>query len=259
MANEGSEYGGPLWPYRKQMQEAVSSQYDINRIYLNWLTSYLYALHLRGEGEDPYKEGSKAYKQIADAAKRIDEGWNVASLPYFDQFYEVYQGIYPTEAAATPQETEYLEAQIANIQAQTQQILNDIAASGQITPYQQAQLDLAAQELEYTMQQAGIGNEQEWAQIDLQRQQLAQSYEAQRAQTQLEYNQWQSGLQASPATFLERWYAEKLPWGGERIPLASDIYTQGGQYPEWASSLTAPNPYTQGTTGLRETPAWNIP
>lgn len=117
-----------------------------------------------------------------------------------------------------------------------------------MTENQLAEIDLLTRRLEFDMQQAGIGDEQQWAQIDLQRQQL-----------ELQRNEWMAQLQASPATWVERWEAERMPWGGERIPLESDV-----QLAQWAGGQALPTTATQrvsasATAALPRTPSQAIP
>ena len=133
------------------------------------------------------------------------------------------------------------QADLDKTLAEIQLMLDNASQSGQMTEYDSAYMDYLIQKLEFDMQQAGIGDEQEWAQIDLQRRQV-----------ELQRNEWLAELQASPATWIERWQAERMPWGGQRIPLASDATLAAWSQPTsggWGMPPVSTPPPTPPPTG----------
>jgi hypothetical protein len=73
-----------------------------------------------------------------------------------------------------------------------------------LTEYEERNLNLALERLKWEKEAYGTLSAYEKQQLDLARQNLA-----------LEREQWLAGLQANPATWIERWYAEHLPAGTE--------------------------------------------
>lgn len=236
------------WSYQPPSQEEQMQQ-----MYINWLSNYLIALSYT---ENPPMQADEVPEYIDRIVNNLKTGQDLMSQDYFGQFLELYQATYPSEAGYSDADLAYMEAQTANLQAKTQQILNDIAQTGEITPYQQAQLDLAMKELEMLAQQQGVDQEQlalAKEQLDFQKQQVQQ-------QMALEYNQWLTELKANPATYLERWYAERMPRGEGKLPLQSDwIIQQGPMSPNVYKGGSGPGLYPNqwqmpGTVGQANVP-----
>lgn len=112
--------------------------------------------------------------------------------------------------------------------AELQLLQKRLADFGEMTPSQQANFDLDLQRLEWEMQQYGTLSAAQAAELNLAREELG-----------LRRNEWLAGLQAQPATFIERWYAEHLPAGTE-MP----AYTPWGTAPvgteEWMQQYETP-------------------
>lgn len=242
-------YGSPGWwaektkdvPFGKGITpEAYQLAETQGQSYLNWLANYLNLMHQSEDDPlgDPNKPGRAAYVMGIKAEDLVNAGvfgtGREIELPFIQEYYgavQGYQEMYPPEVAPTeltPEESAYLQSQTDYNQARIDDIMNDIATTGQMSDYQQSQLDLAIRELEYSMQQAGIGSQQDWAELELARQQLTQQgaqFSQQMAQQQaqwaaefgleqqqqgLDWNKYLAELQASPSDFIERWYAERL-------------------------------------------------
>ena len=226
-------------------------QDPLNQQYFDWLKAYF-----RFQYPDDFdetgtaKEGSVSRGNLDFVANQLDSGASVYSMPFFKDFTESYAAYGDIYGGASTQETDYVTAQTEKLKAETQQLLNEIAQSGNITPYQQAQLDQNLKELEVQMNQWGITNEQSRAQLELSKQQL--DYQRQLAiQEQAQsYNEWLTQLQANPANWIERWYAERMPQGGSRIPLQSDVVINKGAaspYVPWGQTNQIPT--GQGSLG----------
>ncbi|MCJ7828241.1 MAG: hypothetical protein MUP81_00675 [Dehalococcoidia bacterium] len=247
------------WTGQPMTTEEYSSHFadPTGQAYITWLNNYLTQLYttVTPNYGNPQKTNSAAYALLEQAANAVDAGafgtTAELSLPLITEFYKVmqsYQETYPatqTTAAMSPEETAYIESQTAYNQARIDEIMDSISTSGDITPYQQAQLDLALKELEANIKQSGAGSALDWAELQLAKDRLAQEVSLGQQQLGLEYNQWQAGLQAQPSDWIERWYAERLA-PGTTMP----TYPAIGGYNPATTTPTAPTAPTQATTPL---------
>jgi hypothetical protein len=259
-------------------EEKYSLQYNVEmqQAYLSWIANFLDYLVATEQIDD-----GKADEIYASAQNARASGQSMAAWPLIDTFLTTYQNVYPVQTTATttitPEEQDYLESQTAYNQARVQDILNDIATSGQMTEYQQRELDLAMQQLQFQMQQAGIGTQQDWAQIELDRQQLAQQgsqFAQELAQRQLEWGQqygleqqqmqqdwakYMLDLQASPADFIQRWYAERLPFG-EEMPgwITQSGWNWNAETGEWEPPAQVTSP-AETIVNAQTTPSYTFP
>lgn len=199
----------------------LQSTAQLGQVYYDWLMGRLTASVYMEEMKEDERD-----KMLASVADAIDSGQNLVSLPYFsEEFYPSYQSMYGQTAGMSDVETAYMESETAFNLARVQEILDGISQSGQVSPDTEAELEYLTQKLEFDMRQANLGNQLDWEEFDLKKQQL-----------ELQRNEWLAELQANPATWTERWYAEHLPTGGARIPLQSDTVLAGAQATPQTSS-----------------------
>ena len=221
------------------------SQEQMGQAYYDFLLSYLKAQQYLGELDED--EATALLNYVANA---LDAGVSPATMPYFSEFYSNYQLMYPTSTTSgyTDEELSLISAQADYYQAQILQILNDIQQTGTMTAYEEAYLEYLTAQLEETARQFNLGNQLDWANYDLSKQQL-----------ELSRNEWLAELQASPANWMERWYAERLPWSGTtKLPLASDQviaqYTSPTTTNTWSTLGSA-----SATASLPTTSSWAMP
>jgi hypothetical protein len=233
----GGQWGGAKATGRNIYEElgGLETTAKLGQDYYDWLFLRLKTLqYMKEMDEDTVK------KILVDVADAIDSGQSLVSLPYFsDEFYPAYQSMYGQQGAAmTPEETANINAQTDYLRAQIAQMAFEQEQYGKISPDTQATVDVALRQLEETARQYNLGNELGWANYNLSKQQVEQ-----------QRNEYLANLQASPANWMERWYAERLPWGGSKLPLGSDkILAQGAVSPttsaSWTTSATASLPTT---------------
>jgi hypothetical protein len=205
---------------------------QMSSAYTTWIANYLDYLTSIGELDE-----DAADKIYASAQTAIQTGAGLESYPLIDLFLETYGNVsgslYGTGATAgmTDEEVAYLESQTQLNIAKIQEILAGISQTGQASPDTIAELEYLREKLEFDMKQANIGNQIDWANYELSKQQL-----------ELQRNEWLSELQANPANWIERWQAERMPWGGGRIPLESDKVIAQAMAPKttsWSTSASA--------------------
>jgi hypothetical protein len=238
-----AEWPGVPYKYSGTMTDPLA------QAYYDWMVSY-YRMNNPGDFDDTgkVKSGSDTDKALDWIADQIDAGVNLYSLSFFTDFLKSYQSYSELYGGTSELDDAYTQANIDYLYAQIQQILNNISQSGQMTEYEQGYLDY----LMATLEQQTQGNELQQQELELAKQELEAQKQQAQGQLAMEYNQWLTELKANPATWIERWYAEKQPPAQRKIPLESDwIIKQGpmrasGASGNYAGGWKMPGQY--GTT-----------
>lgn len=206
---------------------------DIITDYLGWLQGRLYDAMQAGEPLFGVDKEDKIAEFIYELLQRpyatVPTGTLPSELPLVNEYYDYIYGrqrVTPEEEQLPDWATEgevvvpqklirlpdgrHVDFSGIQVDADTalrmiQDWLAGLEDDGQeLSAAEQASLDLALRELAWEKEQFGTLSAYQREQIDIARQGLG-----------LERQQWLAGLMASPADWVERWYAEHLPAGAE--------------------------------------------
>jgi len=226
---------------------------DIGQLYLDWLDGLLKSAFYQGDvlglGDPSQKGGggwfdnpSKAYLLLEEMTNKLREGESLGMMPWYstppmsgvDPFIETYQNYYAQEnqpwleggqlvaggQILRTQDGRYVDPNTGieyDLQTALTMIQNWLGTKDDdsLTRYEEESLNLALQELAWDKEQYGTLSASDKASLQLARDELQQTR-----------NEWLAGLQAQPADWIERWYAERLPAGtqmGETYPWGEPV------------------------------------
>jgi hypothetical protein len=249
--------------------------------YIDWLAGLLQSAYQSGDTlglGDPSKSGggwfsgpSKAYSLMEDVINRLNAGTSIEQMPWFsippmsgvDSFVETYKNYYAQEDKSwleggqlvaggqilRTKDGRYVDPSTGieyDLQTALTMIQNWLGTKDDdsLTKAEEASLDLALKELAWEKEKFGTLSAADKAQLQLAYDQLQQTR-----------NEWLANLQANPADWIEKWYAEHLPTG-----------SQLGQTYPWGEPVVGTDAWAQkvGINGGAATPtttggSWSPP